>query len=96
MCLPTLDQGPGVVLLVPDLETVVRTGRDHAGAKIVEVDSEHKVLVAVRKRREAALCGHGGVDTARAHKRFLEVFGNVLLNAAGVTVGTGLLNQRRD
>ena len=50
----------------------------------------------MRKRREAALCGHGGVGTVRAHKRYFEVVGNVLLDAAVVTVDTGLLNQRRD
>jgi hypothetical protein len=40
MGFPALHQRPGIVLLVPDLEAVVRARRHHARTKIIEIDGK--------------------------------------------------------
>jgi len=91
--LPAFYEAPGIVLLVPNLETMVRAGRDHARAKVVEVDSKHKILVAMG---EGLQCGHICIDATRAYKVRLELLDDAPLNDAWAAVGAGLLDQRGD
>ena len=92
---PALDQGPGIVLPVPHLETVVRTGRDHARAVVVEVDGEHEIMVAVAEGLETG-GRHAGVGDAGGEKGASQMVGRASVGDGLVTIGTRLLDQRLD
>jgi hypothetical protein len=96
MGLPALDQGPGVVFLVPDLEAVVGAGRDHARAKVVEVDGQHQVLVAVREGLKVAVRSHVRIGVTGGHKVRFEMVRDARVDARGVAVSRRVLDQRGD
>ena len=94
MRLPALHQAPGLILLVPDFEAVVGGSRHHTRAKIVEIDSQHKVLVAMGEGLEVAC--HVRIGLTSFHKVQFEMLNDALVYNGRVAVGAGLLDQRRD
>lgn len=96
MRLPTLNKRPGIVFFVPYFEAVVGAGSHHACAKIVEVNGEHEVLMAMREGLKVALCCHVCIGVMRSNKAGLELLYDALVNAARAAVGVGLLDQRGD
>ena len=51
MCLPRIQQLPGVPLLIPDSQCMIRRSSDHTVSVQVVIDGKDQVLVAVIKSR---------------------------------------------
>lgn len=96
MGFPALDQSPGIILLVPDLEAVVRARRDHAITKVVEINSEDEILMTVRESLEGAVCGHLCVRLTGSYKMRFEMLQDARVNSGRVAVSGRVLNQGRD
>jgi hypothetical protein len=93
---PTFDQGPRLILLVPDLEAVVGARGHHARAKVVEVNGKHKVLVAMGEGLETAFRCHLCVRVTCSSEMQLELLYDAVVDNGWATIRARLLDQRRD